>query len=294
MDESEGCNTPAALRRSRENTLYELDHLELTETSSGATADFRAKVGKYFTDRPLVASIGLSSNFSVEYAIHLLLARQPLLGARNGWVPQFSRSSMTKVFWRESIVSYERSFSRIDATTQTRYMFVGFEPCSDKILEAYAVEEGVINYFATQFYYPPDIPNAVTMYDRTPEEVCSRIATGCGALSPYASDRECQEFVAELKREMQVMCTKVSEEESSVVGLAGDTVACRYSYALAAGADPERYCPFVGKAAMGLCVDSTCEAEYDDVFDYQNPRFDGSNSFRCTKLTGECVENWAS
>lgn len=292
-DTTEGCSKPAALRAKREAALFGLDLLELSENSDAAVSAFKGMTKKLFVEGVAFASVGLSSGFGVDVATDLLLTRQPVLGATAGWILPDSRAEVRGKFWRQGMVSYIVDFASPDGRFSTRSMFVGFELCSEKILDVYAVEDGVVNAIAGQFYYPADPRDAVSMYDKRPKQICRQIAEGCGQLFPYKSTKDCEAFMAGLKKERKVMCNRFDKQEVSVLALLGDTTACRYSYALAAKADPKRYCPLLGKQGAGLCVESACRPDgYEDIFTAVNPRYEASSSFTCNLSTGKCEENW--
>lgn len=292
-DSTEGCPNPAALRAQREKVLSKLDFLELTEVSSEAVKRFRAETKSIFVDGAAFASVGLSSGFGVDVATDLLLARQPILGAVAGWILPQARAESEGKFWRGGKVSYSLDFASPEGRFLTRSMFVGFEHCSKGILDVYAIEDGVIGALADQFYYPAEPADAVSMYDQTPVQICKQIADNCGALNPYDDTRDCERFMTELKKEKRVMCNRFDKPKVSVLALLGNTMSCRYSYVLAAKADPKKYCPLVGKSGEGLCSTSACSAdEYEDIFSAANPRYESSSSFTCNLSTGKCVENW--
>lgn len=292
-DAAEGCVEPAMLRRRRQAALVKLDTLMLTGTSDEEVSAFKDATKTLFVKGVSFASVGLASGIGIEIANDLLLARQPVLGAAAGWVPPDSRAEVRGTFWRQGMVSYTQYFASPDGRFASRSMFAGFELCSEKILEVYAVEEGVVDAIAAQFYYPADTADAVSMYNRTPKEICKQVMDGCGELSPYESAAECEEFMTGLKKAKKVMCNRFDKKEVSVLALLGDTTSCRYSYALAAKADPKRYCPLLGAEPKGLCSESLCALdEFEDIFTAKNPRYEESSSFTCNLQTGECVENW--
>lgn len=292
-DTREGCVEPAMLRRRRQAALVKLDTLALTGSSDEEVAAFKESTKTLFVEGVSFASVGLASGMGIDVATDLLLSRQPVLGATAGWVLPDSRAEISGKFWRQGMVSYTLYFASPGGRFASRSMFVGFELCSERMLEVYAVEEGVVDAIAAQFYYPVNPPDAVSMYNQTPKDICKLVTDGCGELSPYESADACEEFMAELKKAKKVMCNRFDKKEVSVLALLGDTTSCRYSYALAAKADPKRYCPLLGTEPKGLCAESLCASgEFEDIFTAENPRYEASSSFKCNLETGECVENW--
>lgn len=256
---------------------------------------FKNTVRNIFANDSSLASVGLWSTMADDDQIlDFLWTRQTALGSPLAWAPENVRTEIRNRFWRHASVSYVLDFADPDGFLSSRYVFVIFEECSHRISDVYVAEPGVVSAIGTQFYYPAEPKDAVSMYNVEPQEVCQRIMDGCGNSAPYDSMAECVTFMKTLKAEGRVMCNRFGGEQTPVNSLFGDTLACRYQYALAIPADPQRYCPMLGKVGSGTCAENLCkEDEYEDIFaDDINPRYSQSATFTCNTVSGECEEIW--
>eukprot|EP00177_Eucheuma_denticulatum_P000629 GFKZ01001126.1.p1 GENE.GFKZ01001126.1~~GFKZ01001126.1.p1 ORF type:complete len:430 (+),score=32.55 GFKZ01001126.1:277-1566(+) len=293
--DSEGCGNPQELRRRRTATLGTFDGLTLNGIEEKDMVSFKNTVKNIFANDSSFASIGLWGTMGDnDQILDFLWTRQTALGSPLAWAPENVRTELRDRFWREATVSYALDYADPEGFLSSRYVFVVFEECSHRIIDVYVAEPGVVSSISTQFYYPAEPTNAVSLYNVEAQEVCQRIMNGCGDLTPYDSMAECMTFMMRLKAEGRVMCNRYGGEQTPVNALFGDTLACRYQYALAIPADPKRYCPKVGEIGRGTCVENLCkDDEYEDIFaDDINPRYSQSSTFTCNTVSGECEEIW--
>lgn len=255
---------------------------------------FKAVIPRLFSEEATLSSVGLWSNSHLINITDFLLSRQAALGSPLPWVPGNVCVELRDRFWGIATVSYALDFAHPDGFLATRFVFASFQNCSELLLDLYLLEPGVVDAMSAQYYYTAEPKDAVSMYNVSADEICQRIDDACGELSPYQSLEDCVNFMKALKLERKVMCNRFDQEKTPTQALFGNTTACRYNYALIAKADPERYCPLIGKEPSGICSASLCnDDQFDDIFGEDiNPRYDQGTAISCDAVTGECFELW--
>lgn len=293
-DISEGCANPEKLRKNRITSLNALDGLNLRSTDSNELSRFQSVVKKIFTSTAILSSVGLVDAKGITSITDFLLSRQMALGSDVAWVPENARLDTKNRFWRTEFVSYGLDYATSEGYISSKKIFAGFAKCSNKLKEVYVLEPGVVEAMTSQFYYPSNPKDAVSLYEVSPQEVCTKIENSCGSFSPYKSRKECIKTMNDLKAQSRVMCNHFDLEKTPIRALAGDTISCRYQYALAATSNPKRICQNIGPIGKGMCSETFCaKNQFEDPFSSSiNPRYYESSTFSCNSISGECEELW--
>ena len=284
--DSTQCQGSEELRNSRERALQVLDGLFLPSSSKADVDTFRGLLSELFDDDVNLTSIGLTKAQGRGQVEDFLLAR--MVG-----IFEWRGRERNDVIW---LTPLHVSYSLRHGEFGRRFLFVSFKQCSNKIVDMYIVEHGVMSALGSQFYYADLKRDAFTEYDVTSSQFCENVTASCAELSPYTSEKECHDLYHRLKGEKRVLCNNFENDRVSMDALLGDTVSCRYHYLLMSRTNPEKFCPLLAVDRNGFCARSKCpESYYGDMFgDSGQQRFESSDGFACSVETGLCREQWSA
>ncbi len=290
------CENPTELKNKRLDTINKLDALSLTSDSKEDIKEFRVTVGKLLSPMVVFSNVGQVSIIGARAVGDYLLSRQRALGARADFP---SATKRDVVQWRSprqaSNTVYVRTTDEPGALT-ARMEFITFEKCSYRISSLIFAEAPYLSAQYAQYFYVRDGHGVMDQFDGCEKRLCELIHKSCpGKLFPYKSMRECNKVAKELKTGGKVMCNRFEQRYVPQVGLHGNSLACRSTYATIARIDPEKYCPWLGEEGKGACQNSACPyGLYSDIFAQQGePRISGEGgTFSCSRKTGICYEQW--
>lgn len=287
---SKACADPAGLRAKREGVIERLNTITLKSSSAADVEAFKGELSALLWENMSFMDIGRLSLFGIEDVTDYFMSRQSALGSQVPWANE--KVVMEDPFWREpSIVNYALQLESSEGRLSTRYMFLGFAPCSEKVRSLYPVEAGYINELNAQFYYSRGPADILSQYEISPSDLCKRIQKNCGSSSPYESLGACEKFMTSLKKDKKVLCNKYKQSYVPQLALHGNSIGCRVTYSHVAAIDPEKYCPLLGENSTGRCAEGQCPGGlYADMFTEPAGPRSITGGFACGD--GECIEDW--
>lgn len=283
----------AALRAAR---------LAAVGTLLAPTVTTRRGVGAWMTglDRVLATNatftpVGLGYYTGRADVKRALVAAQPVGGGAS-YAASADAVDAERAFWATPDAVSVPVAAAAGSPGRVSAAFVTYAPCSARVQSLVLLTPAITRLYDQFVFFDPPA-DVVSQLDRSPESWCAAIESACtGANYPYASPAACVSAYAAMISSGRVVCARTGGPFVPQNASVGNTTACRARFlALAtAGVDVATSCSALGEvSSASRCATGKCPGRLTvNTFEVANPRFSGSNSFRCSPAERTCKEEW--